>query len=417
LKGLIIGNGWISGVDQYTSYIPFGYESGMLEKGSQADDNAQAQLKKCMKALDEGGKDKVDVSACELIMMGMSRDLRTMDNQCYNMYDVRLKDSYPSCGMSWPPDLKTVAPYLRRQDVIKALNISPDKKTGWAECNDQVNHAFSAANSKPSKTLLPDLLQHMPITLFSGDKDFICNHIGTENLIDNLEWNGDLGWSTNGVLSPKRDWTFDGEPAGQWQTARNLTYVRFYESSHMVPFDYPKRAADMLTRVMGIDYASVGSPIGDSYIDGENKEAVRPSPPSPPKPPTPPTPPKQPSPPETTKPATEKEEAKLEAATWAAYQRSGEAALAVVIIAAVAWGIFLWRSRRRRMSGYKGVRADEPYDDGDDGRRVRRDVEAAREFDEAELDDLRPGAKDRYALTEEDEEDGRIGGRANGHVT
>lgn len=270
-------------------------------------------------------------------------------------------------------------------------------------------------NSKPSKTLLPALLEQMPIVLFSGDKDFICNHIGTENIIDTLEWNGATGMTT-----AKRDWTFDGEPAGQWQTARNLTYVRFYDSSHMVPFDYPKRAADMLTRVMGIDYASVGRPIGDSYIDGEDREPARPSPPSPPKPPTPPTPPtppKQPSPPKSTEPATEEEQAKLDAATWAAYQRSGEAALAIVIVAAGAWGIFIWRSRRRRVSGYKGVRTDEPYDDGDDGRRVRRDVEAAREFDEAELDDLGPGGKDRYALTDEDEEDGRTGGRANGHVT
>jgi hypothetical protein len=29
------------------------------------------------------------------------------------MYDVRLRDSYPSCGMSWPPDLTDVTPYLR----------------------------------------------------------------------------------------------------------------------------------------------------------------------------------------------------------------------------------------------------------------------------------------------------------------
>jgi len=29
------------------------------------------------------------------------------------MYDVRLRDSWPSCGMNWPPDLADVTPYLR----------------------------------------------------------------------------------------------------------------------------------------------------------------------------------------------------------------------------------------------------------------------------------------------------------------
>lgn len=30
-----------------------------------------------------------------------------------NIYDVRLVDDYPACGMNWPPDLADVYPYLR----------------------------------------------------------------------------------------------------------------------------------------------------------------------------------------------------------------------------------------------------------------------------------------------------------------
>jgi carboxypeptidase D len=406
----MIGNGWISGVDQYTSYIPFMKEAGLLQEGSKAEENANRQLKACTEALNDGGKKKVDVRACETIMMGLNRDLRSGDNQCWNVYDVRLKDSYPSCGMNWPPDLTQVTPYLRRDDVIKALNISPDKKTGWRECNDQVNRAFDAAHSKPSKTLLPGLLSQMPIILFSGDKDLICNHIGTENLIENMNWNGQKGMSS----APVRDWTFDSEPAGQWQTARNLTYLRFYNSSHMVPFDYPKRAQDMLHRFMGLDTTKTGSPSGDSYIDGEDKEVAQPPPNSNNPPPPNPSPPKPADPTPTS--AAEKE--KIDAAKWAAYQRSGEAALVVVAIAAVLWGFFVWRARRRRRVGYQGVRSEEPYDDRPPGGGAQRDVEAAREFDEAELDDLTPGGKGRYALDEDDEEDGgEGGGRTNGHIT
>jgi carboxypeptidase C (cathepsin A) len=32
---------------------------------------------------------------------------------CMNIYDTRLVDDWPACGMSWPPDLSDVYSYLR----------------------------------------------------------------------------------------------------------------------------------------------------------------------------------------------------------------------------------------------------------------------------------------------------------------
>ena len=32
---------------------------------------------------------------------------------CMNIYDVRLQDEYPACGMNWPPDLTEVYAFLR----------------------------------------------------------------------------------------------------------------------------------------------------------------------------------------------------------------------------------------------------------------------------------------------------------------
>ena len=336
------------------------------------------------------------------------------------MYDVRLKDSYPSCGMNWPPDLKQVTPYLRRKDVIEALHINPDKKTGWEECSGQVGGAFKAYHSQPSVKLLPEILESVPITLFAGDKDLICNHIGIENLISNLAWSGGVGMETSpGMYAPKRDWTFEGEPAGQYQTARNLTYLRFYNSSHMVPFDYPRRTRDMLDRFMNVDIASIGGTPADSRIDGEkahSETSVGGHPNS--------------------TVAQEEAEEKVQAAKWAAYERSGEVALAFMLIAVIVWGFFVFRARRRR-AGYKSVFGSDPYDGGPSGGlgvdglssrtkfRESRDIEAARDYDEAELDDLgdkRPRRNmedEHFGVGDEDEEDSEedVGGRrADGHA-
>lgn len=299
------------------------------------------------------------------------------NQQCLNMYDIRLRDD-SSCGMNWPPDLTTVTPYLHRTDVIKALHINPDKKTGWQECNGAVSSHFRARNSIPSYQFLPDLLAEIPIILFSGDRDLICNHIGTESLIDNMKWNDGKGFETSpGVWAPRRDWTFEGEPAGTYQEARNLTYVVFYNSSHMVPFDYPRRTRDMLDRFMGVDISAIGGQPSDSRIDGEKGPLVSVG-----------------EHPNSTQ-AEEDKTKELKEAEWKAYYRSGEVALVVVIIVAGLWGFFIWRDRRQR-AGYKGV------DGGDEGRESliagmgldnfrrrdrTRDLEAA-DFDENELEDL-----------------------------
>ncbi|KAK4996389.1 Cell death protease, partial [Elasticomyces elasticus] len=224
LAGLLIGNGWISGPEQYLAYLEFAYKEDLIQAGTVAANQVEAQQATCIKDLDAGGKDHVDVLSCENVLQEILRVTQDGNKQCLNMYDVRLRDSFPSCGMNWPPDLEYVDPYLHRQDVVNALHVDPDKRTGWRECNDQVGRAFRARNSTPSVKLLPDILQTVPIILFSGDKDMICNHIGTEELINNLSWNGGKGFETSpGVRAPRRDWTFEGEPAGIYQSARNLT--------------------------------------------------------------------------------------------------------------------------------------------------------------------------------------------------
>ena len=431
LQGLLIGNGWISGPDQYPAYLQFAYQEGLIKEGSPQAVAVERQQSICLQDLSNGGMNHVDTPSCEAILQVILQHTEKMENGkkvCYNMYDVRLKDEAPACGMNWPPDLENVTPYLRRQDVIRALHVNPDKKTGWVECNGAVGSNFNVRNSKPSTLLLPGLLEEVPIVLFSGDKDLICNHIGTEELINNLEFNGGKGFEDNGVTAPRLDWQFEGEAAGIYQTARNLTYVKFYNSSHMVPFDYPRRTRDMLDRFMGVDIATVGGKPVDSVIGGEKSPQTSVG-----------------GHPNST--AAEQEAAqKLKDATYKAYYKSGEVAFVVVLIAALAWGFFVWRSRRRR-AGYQGVFGGDP-DDNPGGRngiplvkkpngRFRdnegngnRDLEAA-DFDEAELDELDPKpvpegsanghSKKRdmdddepFGLGSDSEDEGDIG-KSNGH--
>ncbi|RMZ89291.1 hypothetical protein DV736_g3473, partial [Chaetothyriales sp. CBS 134916] len=376
LSGLLIGNGWISPPEQYRSYLQFAYDEGLLQGGTSEANEVEAVYTDCISELNKPAADeKVDIYVCEKILTEVLR-VTQKKGKCINMYDIRLTDNYPSCGMSWPPDLADVQPYLRQQNVTDALHINHDMRTGWVECNGKVSSNFRASHSKPSRDLLPGLLESgLQILLFSGAKDYICNHVGTEDFISNLQWSGGTGFELSpGVIAPRHEWVFEGESAGYYQEARNLTYLLIHNSSHMVPFDYPRRTRDMLDRFIGVDIASIGGKPADSQINGEKagpETSVGGHPNS--------------------TAALAEEEEKLQQARLSAYYRSGEAALVVVLVGAAIFAYCVWRGRSQaRAQGYMNVPL---INDGHDGSATSatlgksRDLEAA-DFDENELDDL-----------------------------
>ncbi|CEL11419.1 Putative Pheromone-processing carboxypeptidase kex1 [Aspergillus calidoustus] len=393
LRGLLIGNGWISPAEQYPAYLAYAYEEGLVEEGSKLGNELEVLQSVCKSKMGTGTP-KVTINDCEEVLNKLLSKTHDSNNQCLNMYDIRLRDSADSCGMSWPPDLVDVKPYLQMPEVVLALNINPDKRSGWDECAGDVSRSFRPQRSPPSVTLLPGLLESgVEILLFSGDRDLICNHVGTEHLISNMKWNGGAGFETSpGVWSPRHDWTFEDEPAGFYQSARNLTYVLFYNASHMVPFDYPRRSRDMVDRFMNVDIASIGGSPADSRIDGEPlpQTSVGGHPNS--------------------TVAEEEEKQKIKETEWNAYAKSGEAVLVVVIIGVLVWGFFIWRSRRRH-SGYSGLALKDlsstsVLDRFHNKRTNGADVEAA-DFDESELDDLHsPGMnRERYAVGDDSDEE------------
>jgi carboxypeptidase D len=157
-----------------------------------------------------------------------------------------------------------------------------------------------------SITIIPRVLERIPLLLFVGDQDFICNYIGVENMIQAMTWNGGTGLGVGSSISvPKKllktsrqtvqtqSWTVGGIPAGTWVTSRNLTYAKVwlyflfcfddltttdwysqvFNASHMVPFDVPHVSHDMILRFMGVDFAAIfeGSAKIPSSIGTESK--------------------------------------------------------------------------------------------------------------------------------------------------
>lgn len=80
----------------------------------------------------------------------------------------------------------------QRPDVLAALHAQA-KSEAWVECQSGVGRQLGSAKDPSSITVLPRLLERIPILLFAGDQDFICNYLGQESLIQALTWNGGTG--------------------------------------------------------------------------------------------------------------------------------------------------------------------------------------------------------------------------------
>lgn len=80
----------------------------------------------------------------------------------------------------------------QRKDVVRAIHATSAMEE-WTECRGKIHTNFATAHSNASITVLPRVLARIPVMLFAGDQDLICNYMGIERLIQTMEWNGATG--------------------------------------------------------------------------------------------------------------------------------------------------------------------------------------------------------------------------------
>ncbi|KAI0254801.1 carboxypeptidase KEX1 [Lactifluus subvellereus] len=344
LRGSAIGNGWIDARRQYPSYFDYAVKHGLVEPGTKQYERVKTATDKCVALLNELKGEPIHVDPCEVPMQLIANGLGDADEKaglCLNIYDVRLKDEIPACGMNWPIDLKNVTSYLRRPDVIGALHAEA-KSEAWVECQVRVHRQLDLKPSESSVTVLPRILEKIPVLLFAGDQDLICNYVGQESLIQSLTWNGGTGLGE----VETQTWTVGDTPAGTWVSSRNLTYVKIFNASHMAGYDQLHATHDMILRFMGMNFSaitdgtaripsSVGNDIKPAFVESKPASAT----------PTPPT---------TKTPEQDK-------AMWEAYYNAGSAAIVLVLIIAVLGTVFWCRIRGRRLRGLPITRNEEEH--------------------------------------------------------
>ncbi|KAJ8144593.1 hypothetical protein OY671_002299, partial [Metschnikowia pulcherrima] len=90
----------------------------------------------------------------------------------------------------------------------------------------------------------------LPVLIYAGDKDFICNWLGNQAWVDRLPWSEHDKFEAQ----PIRDWVVNKKTAGEVKNYKHFTFLRVFGAGHMVPFDQPENSLDMVNRWISGDF-------------------------------------------------------------------------------------------------------------------------------------------------------------------
>ena len=256
LKSALIGNGLTDGLSQYPSYRPMGCGDGgwpavLDETECQGMDNA---LPRCL-SLIEGCYDSESVWSCVPASIYCNNAiLGPYQKTGQNVYDVRGKceDSSNLCYK----ELGYITSWLNKKEVQTELGVEVDS---YDSCNFDMNRNFLFQGDwmLPFHRLIPGLLEQIPVLIYAGDADFICNWLGNRAWMEALDWPGKKAYnkaSTHDlILSSTLEASQDtavvqGAKTGDFKSAANFTFIRIHAAGHMVPLDQPEASLDMLNR-------------------------------------------------------------------------------------------------------------------------------------------------------------------------
>ncbi|EPY51462.1 vacuolar carboxypeptidase Y [Schizosaccharomyces cryophilus OY26] len=243
LKGVAIGNGLTDPLIQYYYYGKMACENsyGPIMPQEQCDriTNAYGTCSKLITACYQTGFTPICIGAslyCNNAMMG------PFQQTGLNVYDIREKCHDPE-NMCYS-ETGAIEEYLNQEDVVEALGV----EQGFKGCNMEVNLGFLFKGDWMRKTFREDvtaiLEEGLPVLIYAGDADYICNHMGNEAWADALEWSGHREFYETD-LAP---WSPAGSEAGRGKTYKNFSYLRIYEAGHMVPFNQPEASLEMLNQ-------------------------------------------------------------------------------------------------------------------------------------------------------------------------
>merc|ERR1712029_152470 len=245
LRSVLIGNGLTDGLTQYEYYRPMacgdgGWPAVLSEQECTSMDNA---LPRCQSLIQSCYNSESVWSCVPASIYCNNALLAPYQRTGQNVYDVRgkCKDSSNLCY----PELGWISKWLNDKTVMKALGVEVD---GYDSCNFDINRNFLFQGDwmKPYRRLVPDLIEKMPVLIYAGDADFICNWLGNKAWSEALEYPDHKKFASASMKDLRLDG--NGRKIGEVKSHGNFTFMRLHAGGHMVPLDQPEASLEFFNR-------------------------------------------------------------------------------------------------------------------------------------------------------------------------
>lgn len=87
------------------------------------------------------------------------------------------------------------------------------------------------------------------VVVYNGDRDMSTCAQGSEVALNEMYWSGRADWLDQDLYD-RGLWLVDGEMSGYAKQVENLQFVVVYNSGHLVPFNQPRVALDLVNRLV-----------------------------------------------------------------------------------------------------------------------------------------------------------------------
>nr|CAI5869720.1 unnamed protein product [Callosobruchus analis] len=221
LRGIAIGNGYIDPLYQ-KGYAEYLYQLGLVDStSSRAIKESEDKAVRCI----SNGNYSEAAKAFDEVQ-------EIMNNVTGNV------NPYNYLQLANPQIEAAMIIYLNKSETRRAIHVG-NVTFGSTKVHDNLHEDMP-------KSMTPwfiEVVNNYRVLLYSGQLDIIVAYPLTINLLHNIEFR-DAGGYRN---ARRKIWYDEKEVAGYVKTYGHLTEVLVRNSGHMVPFDQPKWAVNMIT--------------------------------------------------------------------------------------------------------------------------------------------------------------------------
>jgi carboxypeptidase C (cathepsin A) len=275
LAGIALGNGWVDAEVQGPALVQYAWWHGLIDTTTRR--ALEAQWKACRAGQSAGNLPPPlhpfttpdDCGMVGAVVYAAGGGILTdkynygqFDFPGVNIYDVTTWDGYAVLF----DDNSTYSQFFNNPAVREKLH-APDMD--WTQCipgaGRRRRRLTMLDNDQPESVMpyIAELLDEagIRVLIYNGDRDMSTCSQGNEMLLDQMQWSGQQDW-----LDPTKTrrglWIYDRYPAGYSRPLGNLEFVVVYNSGHLVPYNQPGVALDLIQRfVNGRSFADHPLPI------------------------------------------------------------------------------------------------------------------------------------------------------------